>query len=96
MYWQFESILRAHTIHIDANMDNTAKEPDTFDLSQHMKELMHMPMHRGHTLDLVISKGLDIPSIMVKDLAHSDHYCILFDFRNTLFKKVLFLLRKGT
>ncbi len=39
---------------------------------------MHGPTHnRGHTLDLLIS--LNISSIVIKDVALSDHFCIFFD-----------------
>ncbi len=41
---------------------------------------MHGPTHnRGHTLDLLISRGLNISSIVIKDVALSDHFCICFD-----------------
>ncbi len=41
---------------------------------------MHGPTHnRGHTLDLLISRGLNISSIAIKDVALSDHFCIFFD-----------------
>ncbi len=49
---------------------------NTFDLIQHV----HGPTHnRGQTLDLLISRGLDILSIVIKDVALSDHFCIFFD-----------------
>ncbi len=35
--------------------------------------------NRGHTLDLLISRGLNISSIVIKDVALSDHICIFFD-----------------
>ncbi len=41
---------------------------------------MHGPTHnRGHTLDLLISRGLNISSIVFKDVAFSDHFSIFFD-----------------
>ncbi len=41
---------------------------------------VHGPTHnRGHTLDLLISRGLNISSIVIKDVALSDHFCIFFD-----------------
>ncbi len=41
---------------------------------------MHGPTHNcGHTLDLLISRGLNISSIVIKDIALYDHFCILFD-----------------
>ncbi len=67
-------------IHIDNAEIKTAKEIitvlNTFDLIQHV----HGPTHnRGHTLDLLISRGLNISSIVIKDVALSDHLCIFFD-----------------
>ncbi len=35
--------------------------------------------NRGHTLDLLISRGLNISSIVIKDVALSDYFCIFFD-----------------
>lgn len=81
-------------IHIDHANDNTSKELtalfDIFDLVQHVTEPTHI---RGHTLDLVISKGLNIPSVNVVDLALSDHFCVFFDglitpITNSQFKTV--------
>ncbi len=41
---------------------------------------MHGPTHnRRHTLDLLISRGLNISSIVIKDVALSDHFCSFFD-----------------
>ncbi len=41
---------------------------------------MHGPTHnRGHTLDLVLRRGLNILSVPIKDVALSDHFCIFFD-----------------
>lgn len=49
---------------------------NTFDLIQHE----HGPTHNhGHTHDLLISKGLNISSIVIKDVALSDHLCIFFE-----------------
>ncbi len=67
-------------IHIDNSEIKTTKEIitvlNTFDLIQHV----HGPTHnRGHTLDLLISRGLNISSIVIKDVALSDHFCIFFD-----------------
>ncbi len=40
---------------------------------------MDGPTHnRGHTLDLLIIRGLNISSIVIKDVL-SDHFCIFFD-----------------
>ncbi len=67
-------------IHIDNAEIKTTKEIitvlNTFDLIQHV----HGPTHnRGHTLDLLISRGLNISSIVSKNVALSDHFCIFFD-----------------
>uniref|UniRef100_A0A8C5HYQ9 Reverse transcriptase domain-containing protein n=1 Tax=Gouania willdenowi TaxID=441366 RepID=A0A8C5HYQ9_GOUWI len=66
-------------IHVDNNMDNTAKElyglMDTFGLTQHVTGPTHT---QGHTLDLIISKGVDISAVDVRDLALSDHFCVFF------------------
>ncbi len=67
-------------IHIDNAEMKTSKEMitvlNTFDLIQHV----HGPTHnRGHTLDLLISRGLNISSIVIKDVALSNHFCIFFD-----------------
>ncbi len=41
---------------------------------------MHGPTHnRGHTLHLLISRDLNISSIVVNDVALSNHFCIFFD-----------------
>ncbi len=65
--------------HTDNAEIKTTKEMitvlNTFDLIQHV----HGPTHnRGHTIDLIISRGLNISSIVIKDVALSDHFCILF------------------
>ncbi len=41
---------------------------------------MHGPTHNyGHPLDLLISRCLNISSIVIKDVALSDHFCVFFD-----------------
>ncbi len=41
---------------------------------------MHGPTHNQvHTLDVLISRGLNISSIVIKDVALSDHFCIFFN-----------------
>ena len=60
----------------DGNAKEFSSVLDMFSLCQHVTEPTHL---RVHTLDLVISKGVDISSIVVIDLALSDHFCILFD-----------------
>ncbi|XP_029902284.1 uncharacterized protein LOC115355565 [Myripristis murdjan] len=66
-------------IHVDNLTDGCAKELlnilDNFGLSQHVTESTH---NRGHILDLIISKGLNIYEIVVNDVALSDHYCVSF------------------
>ncbi len=39
---------------------------------------MHEPTH-NHTLDVLISRGLNISSIFIKDVALYNHFCIFFD-----------------
>ncbi len=58
---KFDSFLISSDIHISNPKDSTSMEfsvlLDSFSLSQHMSEPTH---NRGHTLDLIISKGLVI------------------------------------
>ena len=35
--------------------------------------------NKGHTLDLIISKGLNISKVVVTDVALSDHSCVFFE-----------------
>lgn len=66
-------------IHVDNPKDGCAKELlnilDKFGHSQHFTDPTH---NRGHTLDQVISKGLNISEVVVNDVALSDHCCVLF------------------
>ncbi|XP_076578637.1 LOW QUALITY PROTEIN: uncharacterized protein LOC143315073 [Chaetodon auriga] len=66
-------------IHVDNLKDGCAKELlnilDHFGLSQHVTHSTH---NKGHILDLVISKGLNITEVVVTDVALSDHYCVSF------------------
>ena len=66
-------------VHFDNTLDKYAKELtvilETFGLSQHVQGPTH---NRGHTLDLVITKGLDISSVSVVDVALSDHFSVFF------------------
>lgn len=63
------------------HVDNESKSRNfvnllsSLDFTQHITEPTH---NKGHTLDLIISKGLDISVSSVLDLAVSDHYCIFF------------------
>lgn len=67
-------------IHVDNQTDPDARNfislLEAFDLIQHVSEPTH---NKGHTLDLVISKGLNITVPCVMDVAISDHCCIFFD-----------------
>ena len=67
-------------IHTDNVQDRLSKELccvlDNFGLSQHVKEKTH---NKGHCLDLVISKGLNISNVVVMDVALSDHSCVFFE-----------------
>ena len=65
---------------------------DMFDLVQLVKEATDS---QGHILHLVISKGVDISSAVVTDLALSDHFCVLFDLLITQnVQKTCFLVKK--
>ncbi|KAL2093106.1 hypothetical protein ACEWY4_010418 [Coilia grayii] len=78
---RFDSLIISgdFNLHVD-NPENTyAKEfltlIDTFSLTQHVQGPTHS---HGHTLDLVITKGLNV-STTVRDLAISDNFCVFFD-----------------
>lgn len=66
-------------IHVDNTKDSSARELhhtiDHFGLTQHVSGPTHC---KGHTLDLVMSKGLNISKVLVTDVALSDHYCDFF------------------
>ncbi|KAI4800683.1 hypothetical protein KUCAC02_009526 [Chaenocephalus aceratus] len=67
-------------IHVDNPQDRGAKELfcvlDSYGLTQHVTEPTH---NKGHTLDLIISKGLNISKVVVTDVALSDHSCVFFE-----------------
>lgn len=67
-------------IHVDNQQDRGANELcqvlDNYGMSQHVTEPTH---NRGHTLDLIISKGLNISKVLVMDVALSDHSCVFFE-----------------
>ncbi|KAJ0002712.1 hypothetical protein NQD34_007861 [Periophthalmus magnuspinnatus] len=67
-------------VHVDNVFDRNAKELssvlETFGLTQHVSEPTH---NRGHTLDLLITKGVNISNVNVADVALSDHFCVFFD-----------------
>ena len=79
---EFDSLIIAgdFNIHIDKSEDKRAKELsallDVFGLQQHVKHPTH---NRGHILDLIFTKGLNIFNVIVTDIALSDHSCIFFD-----------------
>lgn len=62
-------------IHVDNVKDRCAKELlnilGIFGLSQRVTDPTH---NKGHILDLIISKGLNISDVVVTDVALSDHY----------------------
>ena len=67
-------------VHVDNVCDSNAKELnavlETFGLTQHVSGPTHS---RGHTLDLLITKGVNISNVNVVDVALSDHFCVFFD-----------------
>ena len=71
-------------IHVDNTNDKNAREllhtVENFGLTQHVSGPTHS---KGHTLDLLMSKGLDIWKVFVSDVALSDHYCISFEMSVT-------------
>jgi len=62
-------------IHVDNPQDRGAKELFCV-LTQHVTEPTH---NKGHTLDLIISKGLNISKLVVTDVPLSDHSCVFFE-----------------
>uniref|UniRef100_A0AAQ5X7A8 Reverse transcriptase domain-containing protein n=1 Tax=Amphiprion ocellaris TaxID=80972 RepID=A0AAQ5X7A8_AMPOC len=62
---------------------------DNFGLVQHVTEGTH---DKGHTLDLLISKGLSISNVTVSDVGLSDHSCVFFEstvsVQSTVFTEV--------
>lgn len=67
-------------IHVDNVCDKNAIELsailETFSLTQHVTGPTHI---RGHTLDLIITKGVNLSNVNVADVAMSDHFCVFFD-----------------
>lgn len=66
-------------IHIDNHSDTYAKELTdlgAFELTQHISG----PIHKhGHTLDQVISKGINVTAISTSDVATSDTFYVSFN-----------------
>lgn len=78
--YDFIVICDDFNIHMDNIGDSYAvqftNQLSMFELTQHI----YVPTHNhGHTLDLVISKGLDISVTGTLDVGISDHLCIFFD-----------------
>lgn len=82
-------IMGAFNIHIGNPQDSSAIELscilDSVGLTQHVSEPTHK---KGHTLDLVITKGLTISSVVVTDDALSDHSCVFFEITINVCTKV--------
>lgn len=58
--------------------------PLTFDFTElnffNLMQVETVPTHsKGHTLDLVLSFGLSLDSVLTNDICVSDHKAILFD-----------------
>jgi len=51
-----------------------------FGLTQHVTEPPHS---RGHTLNVLISKGIVISNVDVVHVALADHFCLFFDLSVT-------------
>ncbi len=49
---------------------------DSLELTQHVTVSTH---NLGNTLDIVISRGIDVTNLIVNDINVSDHYCVFFD-----------------
>ena len=67
-------------IHVDNPQDRGTKELccvfENYGLSQHVTRPTH---NKGHTLDLIISKGPNISNVVVTDIALSYHPCLFFN-----------------
>lgn len=67
-------------VHVDDKSCHTASEflspLDSFNFTQHITGPTHSG---GHTLDLILSLGLDIGPVCREDIFISDHKYILFD-----------------
>ncbi len=74
------TIVGDFNIHVDNPQDKGTKQLwcvlDNFGLTQHVTEPTH---NKGHTLDLIISKGLNISKVVVTDVTLSDHACVFFE-----------------
>jgi len=67
-------------IHVDNLEDRETKELycvfENYGLTQHVTGPTHI---KGHTLDLIVSGGLNTPKVVVTDVALSDHFCVFFN-----------------
>jgi len=67
-------------IHVDDDTCKNASEfvyiTESFNFTQHVSGPTHS---KGHTLDLVLSYGVNINNVCIEDVFVSDHNCILFD-----------------
>ena len=80
--WMDDSILISgdFNIHIGNATDCFANQftntLSAFGLTQHITEPTY---NQGHTLDLVISKGIDVTPKCIIDVGFSDHFCIFLN-----------------
>ena len=69
-------------LHVDVEANHQAKEftdmLGSMDFTQHITGPTHK---RGHTLDLVITKGLDTTITSIQEHPNSDHSCIFFTIK---------------
>ncbi len=80
-------IVGAFNFHVDLSANSCAAEFLCIIDSLNFAQLVSGPTHRrGHTLDLVFTHGLTVPSLVIDDLGISDHLCIRF---STTFHTVL-------
>ena len=67
-------------IHVNKTIDARARSfvdvLDTLELKQHVTGSTH---NHGNTLDLVISRGIEVTDLSVSDINMSDHYCVYFN-----------------
>ena len=60
---------------MSTGLNPSSSEPCTTNVRQHVEE----PTHRtGHTLDLLITRNVDISELFVRDNRISDHYSVYF------------------
>ena len=80
IYFKCVVIVGDFNIHVDNPQDRGSIELcgvlDNYDLTQHVTGSTH---NKGHTLDQIITKGLNISKVAVTDVALSDHFCVFFE-----------------